>query len=124
MFMFSIVLLGSCSKIGSENSVPNNLVGHWVDESNFSTNTGTGPSDQLIIVHSNGVCSFANNSGTQFIGSITVDDDIITFTGYRGGNNNYPIGMSWSYSRSGNELELEEIINGGGGMTEGTYVKQ
>ena len=125
VFVFAVTLLGSCSKTGSENSVPNNLVGHWLNEANYSTNTGTGPSDQIMIIHSNGVCSIVCSEDRDYIGSITVDDNLITFSGHRA-YNEYEVGITWSYSISGNSLELETLINGTGFNSSygGTFEKQ
>ena len=120
VFIFSVVLLGSCSKIG--NGIPNNLEGHWVCEPQFTTNTGTSP-DKVLVILKDGTTNISDSGGWSWVGSISVDNSVIVFQGVKNGGTEV-VGLSWNYSFSSGDLVLESIIDDWGADMFGTYEKQ
>lgn len=59
---------------------------------------------------------------TAFIGTVSTDDGVLTFSGGRSNNTNN-FAASWEYSVSGSELTITTIYSSIDRM-EGTYTKQ
>ena len=117
--MFSVLLLGSCSKIG--NGIPNKLEGHWVCKPEYTTNTGTSP-DKVLVILKDGTTNISDARGVAWVGSISVDNGVIVFQGDRNGDGD--LGLSWNYSFSSGDLVLESIIDNWSADMFGTYEKQ
>ena len=115
VFVFAVVLLGSCSKI-LPGEIPNRLEGHWVDEPDYSTNVGNAYNKEIIIL-SDGTAQLQYDNGGTATVDASVDNGIIVFRldGYSG---------SYEYSFKNGDLVLEEILDAGFGWMGGTYEKQ
>ena len=117
--MFSVVLLGSCTKTTSPQTILDSaLVGHW--ESSASTNvSGT----RAMVFHSDGTANIDDGSNT-YIGFASSDGNILTFNGQKNGQE-WAVGVSYEYSISGSELTITTVITDNYIETmNGTYNKQ
>lgn len=118
IFMFSIVLLGSCTKTTTPQTILDSaLVGHW--ESSASTNvSGT----RAMVFHSDGTAHI-DDSYDSYIGFASSDGNILTFSGQRSGDE-WSAGASYEYSISGSELTITTVISKDVRVMNGTYNKQ
>ena len=113
--MFSVVLLGSCAKTTSPQTIFDSaLVGHWEADAS-SNSSGT----RIIIFHSDGT-AHVNDGAVGYLRNVSTDGNILTL--HR--DNDATLGASLEYSISGSELTLTSIMGYRATQLNGTYNKQ
>ena len=116
--MFSIVLLGSCTKTTTPQTILDSaLVGHW--ESSASTNVSR---TRAMVFHSDGTAHISDGADS-YIGFASSDGNILTFSGQQIGLQG-ATGASYEYSISGSELTITTVISNFIRVMNGTYNKQ
>ena len=118
IFMFSIVLFGSCTKTTTPQTILDSaLVGHW--ESSASTNVS---GKRAMVFHSDGTAHI-DDGAESYIGFASSDGNILTFSGQETGYEG-DVGASYEYSISGSELTITTVISDYIREMNGTYNKQ
>ena len=112
VFVFAVVILGSCTKQEALPSIDPDLVGSWHHDTN----------NNYLYFYSNGVShSYEENGVMHNYGTYSAENNTIAFQG--GG-----IDGVWSYSISGETLTIEECLTtfNPGALIRwyGTYTKQ
>ena len=123
--MFSVVLLGSCTKQEPitifDTKFDTNLVGYWVDEMGIGDNT--------LLIHEDGTCNIklvgiGNNVG----GTVSTNTGNLTINGNYSNTSAYSFICSYSYTISGDELTLNSLSGlgstSGGNLSNVVFEKQ